>query len=126
MSSFEKIPMRILDKVENNKEIFIAEFKDKLQEFGKYAETDQKEKYNMTWAGKKEEIKTANEDIIGKTLKYVSEDSKNSETTQSLYIEGDNLEVLKLLRNSYYGKVKMIYIVIYSVINIYSLSILNG
>lgn len=129
MSSFEKIPMGILDKVENNKQIFIAEFKDKLQEvfpsavkdgildfeallneFGKYAETDEKEKYNMTWVGKKEAIKTANEDIIGKTLKYVPEDSKDPETTQNIYIEGDNLEVLKLLRNSYYGKIKMIYI----------------
>lgn len=129
MSSFERIPTGIFNKVENNKEIFVAEFKDKLQEFfpsavkdgivdfeallnefGKYAETDEKEKYNMTWVGKKEAIKTANEDIIGRTLKYVPEDSKNPETTQNLYIEGDNLEVLKLLRNSYYGKVKMIYI----------------
>ncbi|HAT4210753.1 site-specific DNA-methyltransferase [Clostridium perfringens] len=129
MSNFEKVPVGILNKVENNKQIFIAEFKDKLQEvfpsavkdgivdfeallneFGKYAETDEKEKYNMTWVGKKEAIKTANEDIIGKTLKYVPEDSKNPETTQNLYIEGDNLEVLKLLKNSYYGKIKMIYI----------------
>ena len=129
MSNFEKVPVGILNKVENNKQIFIAEFKDKLQEvfpsavkdgivdfeallneFGKYAETDEKEKYNMTWVGKKEAIKTANEDIIGKTLKYVPEDRKNPETTQNLYIEGDNLEVLKLLRNSYYGKIKMIYI----------------
>lgn len=129
MSSFEKIPTGIFNKVENNKEIFVKEFKDKLQEFfpsavkdgivdfeallnefGKYAETDEKEKYNMTWVGKKEAIKTANEDIIGKTLKYVPEDSKNPETTENLYIEGDNLEVLKLLRNSYYGKIKMIYI----------------
>ena len=129
MSNLEKVPVGILNKVENNKQIFIAEFKDKLQEvfpsavkdgivdfeallneFGKYAETDEKEKYNMTWVGKKEAIKTANEDIIGKTLKYVPEDSKNPETTQNLYIEGDNLEVLKLLRNSYYGKIKMIYI----------------
>lgn len=129
MNSFEKIPTGIFNKVENNKEMFVAEFKDKLQEFfpsavkdgivdfeallnefGKYAETDEKEKYNMTWVGKKEAIKTANEDIIGKTLKYVPEDSKNTETTQNLYIEGDNLEVLKLLRNSYYGKIKMIYI----------------
>lgn len=144
MSNFEKVPVGILNKVENNKQIFIAEFKDKLQEvfpsavkdgivdfeallneFGKYAETDEKEKYNMTWVGKKEAIKTANEDIIGKTLKYVPEDSKNPETTQNLYIEGDNLEVLKLLKNSYYGKIKMIYTVIYSSINIYSLSTLN-
>lgn len=71
----------------------------------------QMKKKNITWLGReKEAIKTANEDIIGKTLKYVSEDSKDSETTQNLYIEGDNLEVLKLLRNSYYGKIKMIYI----------------
>lgn len=129
MSDFEKIPKGIFNKVESNKELFISEFKEKLEEifpaaikdgivdfeallneFGKYAETDEKEKYNMTWVGKKEAIRKANEDIIGKTLKYVPEDSKNPETTQNLYIEGDNLEVLKLLRNSYYGKVKMIYI----------------
>ncbi|WP_461207598.1 site-specific DNA-methyltransferase [Clostridium sp. DL1XJH146] len=129
MSEFEKIPKGIFNKVDSNKEIFISEFKDKLQEifptavkdgivdfeallneFGKYAETDEKEKYNMTWVGKKEAIRKANEDIVGKTLKYVPGDSKNPDTTQNLYIEGDNLEVLKLLRNSYYGKVKMIYI----------------
>lgn len=129
MSNFEKIPKGTFDKIESNKQLFIEEFKDKLQdvfptvikdgmvdfeallnEFGKYVETDEKEKYNMTWVGKKEAIRKANEDIVGKTLKYVPEDSKNPDTTQNLYIEGDNLEVLKLLRNSYYGKVKMIYI----------------
>lgn len=129
MDNFEKVPEGIFDKVTNNKELFISEFKEKLEEvfpsavkdgivdfeallneFGKYAETDEKEKYNMTWVGKKDAIRKANEDIVGKTLKYVPEDSKNPDTTQNLYIEGDNLEVLKLLRNSYYGKVKMIYI----------------
>lgn len=45
-----------------------------------------------------------------KTLKYIPEDSKNPETTKNLYIEGDNLEVLKLLRQNYYGSIKMIYI----------------
>lgn len=129
MDNFEKVPKGIFDKVTNNKELFISEFKEKLEEvfpsavkdgivdfeallneFGQYAETDEKEKYNMTWVGKKDAIRKANEDIVGKTLKYVPEDSKNSDTTQNLYIEGDNLEVLKLLRNSYYGKVKMIYI----------------
>lgn len=129
MDNFEKVPKGIFDKVTNNKELFISEFKEKLEEvfpsavkdgivdfeallneFGKYAETDEKEKYNMTWVGKKEAIRKGNEDIVGKTLKYVPEDSKNPDTTQNLYIEGDNLEVLKLLRNSYYGKVKMIYI----------------
>ena len=61
-------------------------------------------------AGKTKAKQLANTDIVGKTLKYVPEDSKNPETTENLYIEGDNLEVLKLLRNSYYGKIKMIYI----------------
>ena len=54
--------------------------------------------------------KLAQEDIVGKTLKYIPEDSKNPETTENLYIEGDNLEVLKLLRQNYYGAIKMIYI----------------
>jgi adenine-specific DNA-methyltransferase len=43
-------------------------------------------------------------------LKYIPEDSQNADMTQNLYIEGDNLEVLKLLRQNYYGAVKMVYI----------------
>lgn len=64
----------------------------------------------MTWAGKKNAKKIAQEDIIGKTLKFIPEDSKNADTTENLYIEGDNLEVLKMLRQNYYGAIKMIYI----------------
>lgn len=86
-----------------------VDFEALKQELGQFEEVG-KEKYELTWPGKTQAKQLANTDIIGKTLKYVPEDSKNPETTENLYIEGDNLEVLKLLRNSYYGKVKMIYI----------------
>ena len=52
----------------------------------------------------------AQEDVIGRTLKFIPEDSKDADTTENLYVEGDNLEVLKLLRQNYYGAIKMIYI----------------
>jgi len=86
-----------------------VDFEALKQELGQFEEVG-KEKYELTWPGKTQAKQLANTDIVGKTLKYVPEDSKNPETTENLYIEGDNLEVLKLLRNSYYGKVKMIYI----------------
>lgn len=86
-----------------------VDFEALKQELGQFEEVG-KEKYELTWPGKTQAKQLANTDIIGKTLKYVPEDSKNPETTENLYIEGDNLEVLKLLRNSYYGKINMIYI----------------
>ncbi len=67
------------------------------------------ETYDFTWVGKKASIVEANRPIR-KTLRPVKEDSVNWDTTENLYIEGDNLEVLKLLQESYLGKVKMIYI----------------
>lgn len=79
------------------------------EELGQFAEVGS-EKYELTWAGKKNAKKIAQEDIIGRTLKYIPEDSKDADTTENLYIEGDNLEVLKLLRQNYYGAIKMIYI----------------
>jgi len=68
-----------------------------------------KERYRLEWPGKREAIVTANMPTT-KTLRPVRQDSVNFETTENLYIEGDNLEVLKLLQESYLGKVKMIYI----------------
>ena len=68
-----------------------------------------KERYQLTWPGKKEAIVIANTPI-DKTLRPVKQDSLNWETTENLYIEGDNLEVLKLLQESYLGKIKCIYI----------------
>lgn len=68
-----------------------------------------KERYRLEWPGKKEAIVTANLPTT-KTLRPVREDSVDFDNTENLYIEGDNLEVLKLLQESYLGKIKMIYI----------------
>ena len=70
---------------------------------------DGDEAYEFTWVGKKAAIVEANKPIR-KTLRPCMEESKDWDTTENLYIEGDNLEVLKLLQESYLGKVKMIYI----------------
>lgn len=70
---------------------------------------DGDEAYEFTWVGKKASIVEANKPIR-KTLRPCPEESKNWDTTENLYIEGDNLEVLKLLQENYLGKVKMIYI----------------
>lgn len=67
------------------------------------------ERYEFTWVGKKQAIAEAARPTT-KTLRPVKEDSRNWDTTENLYIEGDNLEVLKILQESYLGKVKMIYI----------------
>lgn len=70
---------------------------------------DGDECYEFTWVGKKASVVEANKPIR-KTLRPCPEESKNWDTTENLYIEGDNLEVLKLLQEAYLGKVKMIYI----------------
>lgn len=67
------------------------------------------EAYEFTWVGKREAIVEANRPIR-KTLRPVPEKSKEWQKTENLYIEGDNLEALKLLQEAYLGKVKMIYI----------------
>lgn len=70
---------------------------------------DGEECYEFTWVGKKQSIIEGNRPIR-KTLRPAKEESKNWDTTENLYIEGDNLEVLKLLQNSYLNSIKMIYI----------------
>jgi len=70
---------------------------------------DNNERYQFTWHGKKQTILGAQKPSKG-TLRPVPEKSKNFDTSENLYIEGDNLEVLKLLQKSYNGKIKMIYI----------------
>ena len=67
------------------------------------------ESYSFTWVGKKASVIEANKPIR-KTLRPIPEDSKNWDITENLYIEGNNLDVLKLLQEAYLGKVKMIYI----------------
>ena len=70
---------------------------------------DGDEAYEFTWVGKKASIVEANRPIR-KTLRPCKEDSVNWDTTENLYIEGDNLEVLKLLQESYLGRIKVMYI----------------
>ena len=79
------------------------------EELGEFEEVS-KEKFELTWAGKKDAKKKAFEDITGKTLNYIQEDGVDCSNTKNIYIEGDNLDVLKLLRRNYYGAVKLIYI----------------
>lgn len=125
----EKLDMRTKNNIENNidklKELFphvVTETRDKegiliksidfdmlKQELSDQLADGIKERYQMTWPGKKEALLTANTPI-NKTLRPVREDSVNWDNTENLYIEGDNLEALKLLQESYLGKVKMIYI----------------
>ena len=67
------------------------------------------ERYQFTWPDKKKSVLLANAPI-NKTLRPCREESVDFDTTENLYIEGDNLEVLKLLQETYLGKIKMIYI----------------
>ena len=84
------------------------DFEKLKQVLGEYVE-DSNERYNFTWNGKGRALRLSQTPSLG-TLRPCKEESKDWDTTQNLYIEGDNLEVLKLLQKSYYGKVKMIYI----------------
>jgi len=77
-------------------------------ELGEHVETDD-ERYQFTWAGKAQAKRIATTPSLG-TLRPAPDESVNWDSTENLYIEGDNLEVLKLLQKSYFGKVKMIYI----------------
>ena len=70
---------------------------------------DEAERYSFKWNQKGKYLRLSQTPSLG-TLRPCKEESKNWDTTENLYIEGDNLEVLKLLQKSYYGKVKIIYI----------------
>ncbi len=104
--------MKIIEKL---KEIFPEVFSEGKIDFSKLEEElgafkeDANERYNFTWNGKSEAKKIALTPSTG-TLRPSKDESKNFDITQNLYIEGDNLEVLKLLQKSYHKKVKMIYI----------------
>lgn len=87
----------------------VADFEKLKMLLGDSAAERPQEFYEFTWPGKNEAIFEAAK-ATTKTLRPCPEESKNWDTTQNLYIEGNNLEVLKLLQESYLGKVKMIYI----------------
>src|SRR5574344_760315 len=103
------------DNIEKLKTIFPDVFTEdkidfeKLQSvLGDYIEKED-ERYNFTWNGKQKALRIAQTPSTG-TLRPSKDDSKDWDTTENLYIEGDNLEVLKLLQKSYHNKIKMIYI----------------
>jgi type III restriction-modification system methyltransferase len=79
------------------------------QELSSVLVEGEQERYTLNWVGKKESILAANAPIA-KTLRPCREESVNFDTTENLFIEGDNLDALKLLQENYLGKVKMIYI----------------
>lgn len=101
--------------VEKMREIFPEVFADGKVDFDKlqgllgHYIADDKEKYSFSWKGKADSLRLAQKRSTG-TLRPCKEESKNWDTTENLYIEGDNLEVLKLLQSSYLNSIKMIYI----------------
>lgn len=127
MSEYHRISEGILgeDTVEKtNTELFLSlvgqyfpeaikdgevDFTALKEEMGEFPQVSS-EHYEFTWAGKQAAKKEAQADLFGRTLKYKPQDSLNPDTTENIYIEGDNLEALKLLRRNYHGKIKMIYI----------------
>ncbi|NLM16751.1 MAG: hypothetical protein GX221_03410 [Candidatus Riflebacteria bacterium] len=80
-----------------------------MQEISTEVVEGREERYQFTWPDKRKAILSANAPI-SKTLRPCREESVNFDNTENLYIEGDNLEVLKLLQETYLGKIKMIYI----------------
>lgn len=96
-------------KDENGQVVRLVDFDLLKQELSKEIVEGNDERYTLNWAGKKQAILTANSPINA-TLRPCREESVDFDNTKNLYIEGDNLDVLKLLRETYLGKVKMIYI----------------
>ena len=94
---------------ENGKPEVAIDFDQLRQELSKDIVEGPEERYQFTWPDKRNAIRLANAPTTD-TLRPCREESVNFDTTQNLYIEGDNLSVLKLLRENYLGKVKMIYI----------------
>ncbi len=112
--NYEKLaalfPDAVTETIDENGEVVRAIDKDVLmQEISCKVVDGKEERYQFTWPDKKKSILLANSPI-SKTLRPCREESVDFDNTENLYIEGDNLDVLKLLRETYLGKVKMIYI----------------
>lgn len=103
-------PNAVTETIDENGEVVRAIDKDVLmQEISVKVVEGKDERYQFTWPDKKKSVLLANAPI-SKTLRPCREESVDFDTTENLYIEGDNLEVLKLLQETYLGKIKMIYI----------------
>lgn len=103
-------PNAVTETIDENGEVVRAIDKDVLmQEISSKVVDGNEERYQFTWPDKKKSVLLANAPI-NKTLRPCREESVDFDNTENLYIEGDNLEVLKLLQETYLGKIKMIYI----------------
>lgn len=103
-------PNAVTETINENGEVVRAIDKDVLmQEIACTVVDGNEERYQFTWPDKKKSVLLANAPT-NKTLRPCREESMDFDTTENLYIEGDNLEVLKLLQETYLGKIKMIYI----------------
>jgi len=106
----EMFPNAVTETIDKNGEVVRAIDKDVLmQEINTKVVDGKEERYQFTWPDKKKSVLLANAPI-NKTLRPCREESVDFDNTENLYIEGDNLEVLKLLQETYLGKIKMIYI----------------
>lgn len=106
----EMFPNAVTETLDENGEVVRAIDKDVLmQEISCTVVDGKEERYQFTWPDKKKSVLLANAPI-NKTLRPCREESVDFDATENLYIEGDNLEVLKLLQETYLGKIKMIYI----------------
>ena len=106
----EMFPNAVTETIDENGEVVRAIDKDVLmQEISCKVVEGREERYQFTWPDKKKSVLLANAPI-NKTLRPCREESVDFDNTENLYIEGDNLEVLKLLQETYLGKIKMIYI----------------
>ena len=103
-------PNAVTETIDENGEVVRAIDKDVLmQEISCKVVEGNEERYQFTWPDKKKSVLLANAPI-NKTLRPCREESVDFDNTENLYIEGDNFEVLKLLQETYLGKIKMIYI----------------
>lgn len=120
MNIIKKIPEKILSTKEVRinllKEIFPEivkegkiDFEILKEELGEFI-AKKEERYEFIWSGKQEAKKIFQRGIYDRTLKYIEEDSKIFESTENIYIEGDNLEVLKVIYQNYLGNIEIIYI----------------
>lgn len=106
----EMFPNAVTEAKDENGEVVRAIDKDVLmQEINTKVVDGKEERYQFTWPDKKKSVLLANAPI-NKTLRPCREESVDFDNTENLYIEGDNLEVLKLLQETYLGKIKIIYI----------------
>jgi adenine-specific DNA-methyltransferase len=115
----DKLPLTsqdvLVDKIEALQELFPEVFAEGRVDFERLKQAlgesidEGRERYGLSWAGKSEAIRNLQAQSVG-TLTPLLEESVNFETTENIFIEGDNLEVLKLLQKSYHNQIKMIYI----------------